>query len=256
MTAEELASITGVQPALMGALLKHMATWHLIKEDGPDTYSQSEYSLQLRRPEVAACVDLQFDAFFPTFPKLPTYLKATDYVRPTNHKWAPLSYSMNFYGDFFEYMAINTHCGRSLDLTMKGYADYRGSWLDVFPVEQLIEGAQPDQPLVVDVGGGLVSSMRNLVLLLNTSDILRKGHDLEKFLAKHPLDAKDRLILQDQEHVIAKVPDLKGIRTMSHDFLTEQPVRSKRAAARFLKRSTEILLLCRCARVLPPSNPA
>ena len=93
----------------------------------------------------------------PTFPKLPAYLKSTHYKRPTDVTFTPLSYAMNFPGTFFDYMQINAQCGQSLDMTMKGYAQYRGDWLDAFPAEKLIEGSSPDQVLVVDVGGGLVS---------------------------------------------------------------------------------------------------
>ena len=43
----------------IGALLKHLGTWHIINEERPDTYSQTEFSLQLSQLEVAAWVGLQ-----------------------------------------------------------------------------------------------------------------------------------------------------------------------------------------------------
>ena len=98
----------------------------------------------------------RFDGFLLTFPKLPSYLKSVNYVRPTDVASAPVGYAMNFAGTVFEYMQLNPHFGQSLDLTLKGYAEYRGSWLDVYPSELLLQGAEHLQTLVVDVGGGLV----------------------------------------------------------------------------------------------------
>ena len=43
-----------------------------------------------------------------------------------------------------------------MNLCLKGFAEQRGSWLDVYPGESLFETADADQILVVDVGGGLV----------------------------------------------------------------------------------------------------
>ncbi|KAL9080896.1 MAG: hypothetical protein Q9159_007474 [Coniocarpon cinnabarinum] len=138
--------------------------------------------------------------------RVKAYLRSTGYRRPTDAAFAPLSYAMNFPGTFFEYMQQNTRCGQSLDLTMKGYAAFRGNWLDVYPAENLIQAGDPQGLLVVDVGGGL-------------------GHDMEKLRAKFPTGTKDRLILQDQPSVISKINSLEGVKVMSHDFFTEQPIK-------------------------------
>ncbi|KAL9052743.1 MAG: hypothetical protein Q9162_005204 [Coniocarpon cinnabarinum] len=195
-TALELSELTGVQYQLLGAR--------------PKMIGITEFSRQLSQPEVAACVGLQFDAFLPSFTTLPAYLRSTGYRRPTDAAFAPLSYAMNFPGTFFEYMQQNTRCGQSLDLTMKGYAAFRGNWLDVYPAENLIQAGDPQGLLVVDVGGGL-------------------GHDMEKLRAKFPTGTKDRLILQDQPSVISKINSLDGVKVMSHDFFTEQPIKGARA---------------------------
>lgn len=82
---------------------------------------------------------------------------------------------MNFPGTFFEYMQSHPQCGQSLDMTMKGYAEYRGSWLDAYPGENLIREAEPGQVLVVDVGGGLVSATL-LLSLSHTNPALGPRH--------------------------------------------------------------------------------
>ncbi|KAI9652255.1 MAG: hypothetical protein M1831_007103 [Alyxoria varia] len=210
-TASQLAEMTGVELALMAGLLKHLATWHIVAEEGPDTYSPTEYSLALSRPEMAACVNLHFDAFILTFPKLPGFLKVNGYKRPTDAQRAPFGWAYNWPGNFFEYTGVNKQCNDSINMCMQMYTHYRGSWLDVFPGEQLLEKSEPDQTLLVDVGGGL-------------------GHDVEDYRKRFPEQSKDRLIVQDLTQVIETIKDLDpGIRRMSHDFLTEQPVKGARA---------------------------
>ena len=48
---------------------------------------------------------------------------------------------------------------------------------------------------------------------------------MEKFRSQFPAESKDRLILQDQPSVVAKVASLDGVRLMDHDFLVEQPIK-------------------------------
>jgi hypothetical protein len=55
------------------------------------------------------------------------------------------------------YMQANTAAAQALDLTISGFSEWRGSWLDVFPGDALIESSKPDQMLVVDIAGGLIS---------------------------------------------------------------------------------------------------
>ncbi|KAI0126660.1 O-methyltransferase-domain-containing protein [Xylariales sp. AK1849] len=74
----------------------------------------------------------------------------------------------------------------------------------------LIDGADLDGPLVVDVGGNI-------------------GNDISRFLAKHPDVPAGSLVLQDRPEAlkIAKVD--QKIKIMPHDFFTPQPVKGSRA---------------------------
>ncbi len=64
-------------------------------------------------------------------------------------------------------------------------------------------------PLVVDVGGS-------------------KGHNIEKFLQKHPDVPKESLILQDLPEVLEKVTIHPGITACPYDFFTPEPVKGAR----------------------------
>jgi hypothetical protein len=93
----------------------------------------------------------------------------------------------------------------------------RPHWSDegFYPVkERLIEGATggDDAAFIVDVGGS-------------------QGHDLTKFLARHPFDSfPGHLVVQDTPETISAIPEGKldpGIKAMAHDFLEPQPIQGE-----------------------------
>lgn len=83
------------------------------------------------------------------------------------------------------------------------------SWVDLYDTTQILEASQPDRAMIVDVGGS-------------------KGHDIEKFLQKHPEVSKDKLILQDLPEVLERFTIHPGITPYPHDFFTTQPVKGAR----------------------------
>lgn len=90
---------------------------------------------------------------------------------------------------------------------MAGYAGDRGSWLDVYPGERLIEGARLEGVFIVDVGGGM-------------------GHDIDKICQRYPT-VPGRLVVQDLPIVIEEARGKldSRIEAMSHDFTTPQPLK-------------------------------
>ena len=99
----------------------------------------------------------RFDTHFIAFPSLPTYLKILGYTRTKDSNWTALAYACNYHGHFFEYLATHPSIRQGLDMSMKAFSNSGDNWLDVFPAQNIIEGALPDQPLFVDVGGSIVS---------------------------------------------------------------------------------------------------
>lgn len=81
----------------------------------------------------------------------------------------------------------------------------RKYWVDWYPVqERILDGAEKDEALIVDVGGG-------------------KGHDLIQFKERFP---RNRLVLQDLRGVVDGVEGLgEGIEMVGYDFFTEQPIK-------------------------------
>ena len=98
----------------------------------------------------------RFECFNPMFHNLPAYLKATQYKRPTDPAWSAFSYAKHFDGSFFDYVQMHGRMAAAFDGTMQGYTVYRGSWVDSYPVDELVKGASEGQTLVVDIGGSTV----------------------------------------------------------------------------------------------------
>lgn len=91
---------------------------------------------------------------------------------------------------------------------MTEYAANKGSWVDIYPVRELLSARRDGTPMVVDVGGG-------------------KGHDLERLRQKCPELPERSLILQDQDLVVETAKVYDPIKTMAYDFFTPQPVKGE-----------------------------
>jgi hypothetical protein len=113
---------------------------------------------------------------------------------------------------FFDYLAANPGYAARFMSLMSVYRQGRPTWMDPtgYPVqERLIDGHDPNTPLLVDVGGST-------------------GHDLEAFIRKFP-NTRGKFVLQDRLEVIeqARKHLSPQIEPMVHDFFTEQPVKGK-----------------------------
>ena len=149
---------------------------------------------------------------FPMFNNLPTYLANTQYKLPKDLDHAPFGAGMNFDGSFFAFLGQHPEFAQTWNEMMAAYtADVR-TWLDFYPVAEMLPDVQSDDhPLLVDVGGGL-------------------GQDIERFRKRFPT-AKGKVYLQDKPDVIEKARQVAGVQNMAHDFFTPQPVKGERAVA-------------------------
>ena len=81
-------------------------------------------------------------------------------------------------------------------------------WADkgAYPVKERLGGAEEDEVLVVDIGGGT-------------------GHDLLGLKARYP-DLKGRLVLEELPYLISRMTDkLDGVELVEHDFYNPQPIK-------------------------------
>lgn len=151
----------------------------------------------------------RFDLCMPAAAKLPEYLRANNYQNPREAARSTFSYA--FEDEFWSYLKGHSELSATFNQFMATRRQGRPSWFDVYPVEtELASGMKLDNdiPLLVDIGGN-------------------QGHDLLNLKSQHSR-LEGQLILQDLPEVIAQV-DLadNGIKAMSHDFFTPQPVKSR-----------------------------
>jgi hypothetical protein len=145
-----------------------------------------------------------FDTNILCFHKTPGYLQKTGYKNPTDPTDGVFQHAKAYQGDLFQYYAENPREGASFNHIMGGVMAHQASWLDIIPVKKFLDGADPSQPLVVDVGGNV-------------------GHDIEKFRKVHP-DTASQLYLQDKPGVVELSKCPAEVNKMAHDFFLPQPI--------------------------------
>ena len=163
-------------------------------------------------------VQFMHDEFNPCHIKEPEYFKQNGYKAPTSGLYAPYQYANNCNGQhLFEYWAKNAPLtGKRFGSMMQVWSQDRPKWFqeNYYPVkERLIEGANrpceaDDVTFLVDIGGGV-------------------GHDISQLQQMYGKQIPGKLVLQDRPEVVQNAEQETGpeIVKMSHDFLTEQPVK-------------------------------
>ncbi|RAL10943.1 S-adenosyl-L-methionine-dependent methyltransferase [Aspergillus homomorphus CBS 101889] len=213
----QLAQATGVDPVLLGRLMKHLAAMGVILETGKDEYSPNGLSKTLTVERYSDAFPLMSTRFNQGFLALPAFLKKHAYRNPTSFTDTAFNIGYNTTLTFFEHVQLEPDTARRFNNHMGVYAQGRPRWMDpgFYPVqEELIDPVAQtitdDDVLLVDVGGSF-------------------GHDIADFRRKWPL-APGRLVLQDLPEVVASVPDLHpSIQVVGYNFFTEQKVKGARA---------------------------
>lgn len=193
--------------------MRCIAGQRLVTEVAEDTYARTPWAVTLAEDKAFPSLYGGFyhDLNNPMFRALPAYLKHNGFRNPTNPNDCNFQFWQGDKGaDFFRYVG-NTLQG-DFNNAMECHSKYNLTpWTDVYPTDTVVAAARAGSPLVVDVGGG-------------------KGHDLQKFLARHPeaCQAAGSLVLQDRDDILKGVEaelDTPAIKVHPHDFFTEQPVK-------------------------------
>ena len=142
--------------------------------------------------------------------KLPDYLERIGFQNPSDAFDGPFQYAMGTESHYFEWLNSHPRDQNAFDTVMDISRMARGeAWFEFYPVEERLR-VTGDEPLLVDVGGGL-------------------GHDLIALKAKFP-NIPGKLVVQDLPTVIDHVKDLPpGIEAMKHDFFSPQPLKDAKA---------------------------
>lgn len=190
--------------------MRHLSGQYLVLETGEDTFAPTPWARALASDPPLTSV---YGTFYseinnPVFNSLPEFLKQTGFKNPTNAKHGSWQHLRGPESTFFQFVGANPIVTREFNDTMECHSKYNLTpWVDIYPTETIVATGRDDGALVVDVGGG-------------------KGHDLGKFIARHP-DARG-LILQDLPEILKDVTPPSGISLQPHDFFTPQPVKGAR----------------------------
>lgn len=138
--------------------------------------------------------------------KAPEFLLHHKYSCPIDPKDGLVQHAFQTNHTTFERITSSPTLLKDFNTFMGNTMGARSYWVDWYPVQaQILDGADPEKPLIVDVGAG-------------------KGHDLLAFHGKFPGTGK--LVLQDLQPVIETLDDLDPvIEKVGYDFFTEQPLK-------------------------------
>ncbi|KAJ4355704.1 uncharacterized protein N0V89_003724 [Didymosphaeria variabile] len=216
-TTAEIASRTDpkTDPVLVGRMLRHLAAMHTVNETAPDTFAPTATSKSFAEPVYQDTILYIIDNFQPAHQKMPSFFQTHGFTSPNSQTDGPFQHAFDCKGyHYFEYFQkFDQEMGRRFGSMMDAWSKGRPRWFEpeFYPVkEQLIEGAESEGVFLVDIGGGV-------------------GHDVEGVRQAFGSALPGKLVLQDRPEVIEHAQVGKGAEAMSHDFLTEQPVKGARA---------------------------
>ncbi|CAJ2502620.1 Uu.00g100140.m01.CDS01 [Anthostomella pinea] len=215
ITCTELAKLTGGDTILIRRMMRCIGGQNLVIETAEDTYARTPWAKTLAEDKSFPSM---YGGFYhelnsPMFRTLPFFLKETGYKNPTDVNDCNFQYWRGKDANMFQYCGTNPLLTDDFNNTMECHSKYNLTpWPVVYPTDALVAGAKPGRALVVDVGGG-------------------KGHDLKKFLARHPDAPMGSLVLQDLPDILKNVEsgDNAAITIQPHDFFTPEPVKGARA---------------------------
>ncbi|KAL2826642.1 O-methyltransferase-domain-containing protein [Aspergillus cavernicola] len=217
VTAAQLAEQCGVDRWLVVRLMRVATAWDLVTEIGLETYTATEVSNVFASPPGAAGLRVN-QMIHKLLDSLPAYLKETEYRNPGNTPKGLFQYAYQTELGSFAYLGQDPEYAKQFNTFMTiQRTQGQEQWTEKFDLaSRVFDGVTIDQnvPLLVDVAGGV-------------------GKDLSLVKKSLPPSstASGQLVLEDQGHVIDRVPtelqdsDFKYVK---HDFFTPQPVKGAR----------------------------
>lgn len=197
-------------------VMRVLTSSYIFTETAPENYAHNHLSRILSDPANRAHFYIQNNILGSAGASLGQYLESHNLASPVSHDDTPFQFALNTKLDFWAYLHESPSRSKIFNESMQSSAIVGASGVPPFPFTEL--GCEPDDVLLVDIGGG-------------------KGQVLKSVLATYT-DIKGRMLLQDLPAVIADAEqsgDLPvSISTMPHDFFMPQPI--KGAKAYYLRR--------------------
>lgn len=203
-TAKDLSARTDIDATFLDRILRHLSTGGVLDKVDEESYTAKARTKEISKPGASGAITFILEATFPYYARIPDSLRQRNWVPstgPGNSLWKEASGTNQAY---YEWLKNDPRRMTQFDGMVKGFADSRQPWVDVFPTEQLFVNEEQNCPVLVDVGGG-------------------RGHDIEEFLQKHP-EAAGRLVLQDLPDTVNAARVSNSVQKMPHNFFMPQPI--------------------------------
>ncbi|KAI9728587.1 MAG: hypothetical protein M1834_007615 [Cirrosporium novae-zelandiae] len=216
ITLEALSQATGVQDSLLERLLRILVVTGFVNQTPEFEYTHTKFSrAYATSPEIGKFFALKYDDVFLVLDRFHEYLADRKSLKePEDPAFNPFTWAHKQDGtNVWEIMAQNPARLKEYQIGL-ATADKRMPTVGFYDFGRL--NTSDSRPVFVDVGGG--SGVSILAIM--------KAHPE---LAKTP----EKFILQDLKGPIelareaGKLPE--GVKTMEHDFYSEQPVKGAKA---------------------------
>ncbi|KAG5991772.1 hypothetical protein E4U43_003939 [Claviceps pusilla] len=216
-TSDQLAELVGAPVMVIRRMLRQISGQHLVTETAEDTFAPTAWARALAEDQALPSTYGTFysELNVPMFVGLPSFLRQRAYENPTDVADGNWQFCTGTPRGFFDDVMARPDLAKDFHDAMRCHSRYNlAPWPDMYPTDTIVEAgrANPARKLVVDIGGS-------------------RGHDLEKFHARHPDIPDGSLILQDLPEAVQdlqlQLP--KAVQVQGYDFFTEQPVKGARA---------------------------
>ncbi|KAI7191773.1 putative hydroxyindole O-methyltransferase [Hortaea werneckii] len=217
LSSTSLASKTKIDQKELLRILLHLKSTNVIEMTSEGGFCSTRLSNSLAEPRFQASIMYCHYVTRQAFNGIPEYFRRLPNQVPSTHPngiAGPFKIGHNHDLEFFEWLRANPPNEVRFAQFMQAYRAGNINWYDpgFYAVkERMLEPFDHtiSDTLLVDVGGG-------------------KGQDLCMFADQHP-DHPGKIVLQDQDTVIAEAIEDSRFECSSHDFFTPQPIRNAKA---------------------------
>ena len=141
------------------------------------------------------------------YQELPAFLRKTGFKDIKDNKHTVFQDAYKTTETVFEFFPKMPEQWNAFNAHMAARRENMPTWLSVYPIEKLTVDWSPEQPVFVDIGGGI-------------------GHQCAELKAKYP-KLPGRIVLQDLPHCIDHAIEAPGLEAMVHNFFEPQPIKGK-----------------------------
>ncbi|TVY21109.1 Demethylsterigmatocystin 6-O-methyltransferase [Lachnellula arida] len=209
LKTEDIAGKAGADPTLTDRLLRHLASTYAIDEVGESAFAANDTTRLLASAPGEGNIVWGFDTLNPAIQKLPAFLKDKEYKNPDTTLDTAFHRAFDTNKQFFLWFQEQEEllaCFHSHLTAFKSPV----LWTSVVPLAEILQGADTNKPIFVDVGGG-------------------HGFQCEAFrnaVAKR--FPGGRVINQDLPETLSEAPHYDGIEMMAQNFYEEQQIKGAR----------------------------